>query len=81
MKKNFWDPSQGLYGLYNVWSFRKSAAIFASGVGGGSLVYANVLIRKPEDWLAIISTERKELLRIISARKATRKERGIYEQG
>ena len=50
MAKNFWDPSQGLYGLYNIWSFRKSAAIFASGVGGGSLIYANVLIRKPEDW-------------------------------
>ena len=31
--------------------------------------------------LAIISTERGAALRIISARKATRKERGIYEQG
>ena len=31
--------------------------------------------------LAIISTERGSALRIISARKATRRERGIYEQG
>jgi uncharacterized DUF497 family protein len=31
--------------------------------------------------LAVISTERPGGLRIISARKATRHERGIYEQG
>jgi len=50
MAKNFWDPSKGLYGLFNIWSFRKSGAILASGLGGGSLVYANVVIRKPEKW-------------------------------
>ena len=50
MARNLWDPSKGLYGLYNVWSFRKSGAILSSGLGGGSLIYANVLIRKPEDW-------------------------------
>ena len=31
--------------------------------------------------LAVISTERKDGLRIISARKTSRHERGIYEQG
>jgi len=31
--------------------------------------------------LTVISTERGEALRIVSARKATRRERGIYEQG
>lgn len=31
--------------------------------------------------LAIISTERETALRIVSARKATRRERGIYEKG
>lgn len=50
MAKNLWDPSKGLYGLFNIWSFRKSGAIISSGVGGGSLVYANVVIRKPEEW-------------------------------
>src|SRR5882757_67704 len=50
MARNFWDPSEGLYGLFNLWSFRGSGAIVASGLGGGSLVYANVLIRKPEKW-------------------------------
>ena len=33
-----------------MWSFRRSGAIVSSGLGGGSLVYANVLIRKPEKW-------------------------------
>jgi cholesterol oxidase len=50
LSKNFWDPSNGLYGMYNLWSFRGSGAIVSSGLGGGSLVYANVLIRKPEKW-------------------------------
>lgn len=50
MKKNFWDPSEGLYGLYNFWSFRGLDALVSSGLGGGSLIYANVLIRKDEKW-------------------------------
>src|ERR1035441_6384853 len=50
LSKNFWDPSDGLYGLFNLWSFRGSGAIVSSGLGGGSLIYANVLIRKPEKW-------------------------------
>jgi cholesterol oxidase len=50
LAKNFWDPSNGLYGMFNIWSFRKSGAIVSSGLGGGSLIYANVLIRKPEKW-------------------------------
>lgn len=50
MKRNFWDPSEGLYGLFNLWSFRHLGAIVASGLGGGSLIYANVLIRKPRPW-------------------------------
>jgi cholesterol oxidase len=48
--KNFWDPSEGLYGMYNVWSFKGSGALVASGLGGGSLIYANVLVRKDEKW-------------------------------
>jgi cholesterol oxidase len=50
MKRNFWDPSAGLYGLFNVWSFRGLGAVVSSGLGGGSLIYANVLIRKDEKW-------------------------------
>ena len=48
MKTNFWDPSEGLQGLFNVWTFRGLGAIVSSGLGGGSLIYANVLLRKDE---------------------------------
>ena len=50
MKTNFWDPSAGLYGLFNVWSFPGAGALVSSALGGGSHVYANVLIRKDEHW-------------------------------
>jgi cholesterol oxidase len=50
MAANFWDPSKGLQGLFDVWSFRKVEALVASGLGGGSLIYANMLIRKDENW-------------------------------
>ena len=50
MKRQFWDPSEGLHGMFNLWSFDNIDAICASGLGGGSLIYANVLLRKDEDW-------------------------------
>jgi len=50
MKNNFWDPSEGLHGAFNIWSFRGLEAVISSGLGGGSLIYANVLIRKDEKW-------------------------------
>jgi cholesterol oxidase len=50
MRRNFWDPSRGLHGLFNAWSFRGIEAIVSAGLGGGSLIYANVLIRMDERW-------------------------------
>ena len=50
MAKNFWDPSNGLHGMFNVWSFNHVDAIVSSGLGGGSLIYANVMLEKPEGW-------------------------------
>jgi cholesterol oxidase len=44
--RNFWDPSEGLHGLFDVWSFRGLGGVCASGLGGGSLVYSNVVLRK-----------------------------------
>jgi cholesterol oxidase len=48
-RKAFWDPSAGGYGMYNVWSFPHFGAVVSSGLGGGSLIYANVMIRKDAD--------------------------------
>jgi cholesterol oxidase len=48
--RNFWDPSQGMYGLYQPWSFHTIEALVSAGLGGGSLIYANVLLRKDENW-------------------------------
>jgi cholesterol oxidase len=36
--KNFWDPSSGLYGLFDIWSFKRSGALVSSGLGGGSQI-------------------------------------------
>ncbi|MFC7733342.1 GMC oxidoreductase [Actinomadura keratinilytica] len=46
----FWDPEAGLYGMFDVWSFKGFDSVVSSGLGGGSLIYANVLLRKDERW-------------------------------
>ena len=50
MHKGFWDPSSGLYGLFDIGSFKRSGALISSGLGGGSLIYANVHLRKDPHW-------------------------------
>jgi len=60
MRSNFWDPSEGLYGLFDVWSFRHSEALVSSGLGGGSLIYANVLLRKPEEWFVEVDGDARK---------------------
>jgi cholesterol oxidase len=47
---NLWDPPSGLYGMFDVWAFRHMESLVCSGLGGGSLIYANVLLRKDKDW-------------------------------
>jgi cholesterol oxidase len=48
MRSNFWAPDAGLYGMFDVWGFDHLDVVLASGLGGGSLIYANVMLRKPE---------------------------------
>jgi cholesterol oxidase len=48
--RNFWDPSSGLFGLFDIWSFKRSGALVSSGLGGGSLIYANIHLRKDPNW-------------------------------
>src|SRR3954470_8015161 len=42
----FWRPAEGLHGLWEAWSFPGLGAIVSSGLGDGSLIYANVALRK-----------------------------------
>jgi cholesterol oxidase len=50
MSANLWDPNSGMHGLFEVWAFGAMESVVSSGLGGGSLIYANVLIRKDERW-------------------------------
>ena len=50
MAANLWDPAAGLHGLFDIWAFNGIESVVSSGLGGGSLIYANVLIRKDERW-------------------------------
>ena len=50
MQTNFWDPSAGTYGLFQIWRFAGIDGVVSAGLGGGSLIYANVLIEKDEKW-------------------------------
>ncbi|ROO89303.1 cholesterol oxidase [Actinocorallia herbida] len=46
----FWDPAERLYGMFDVWRFKGFDSVVSAGLGGGSLIYANVLLRKDEHW-------------------------------
>ncbi len=50
LANNLWDPGSGLHGLFDIWAFNGIESVVASGLGGGSLIYANVFIRKDEHW-------------------------------
>src|SRR5215471_17271504 len=50
MSRAFWNPGAGLYGMFDVWRFSGCDSVVSSGLGGGSLIYANVLLRKDEHW-------------------------------
>ncbi len=50
MGRAFWNPGAGLYGMFDVWRFSGCDSVVSSGLGGGSLIYANVMLRKDEHW-------------------------------
>ncbi|MGH9133600.1 MAG: FAD-dependent oxidoreductase [Ilumatobacteraceae bacterium] len=60
LARNLWDPSEGLHGMFNVWSFKGIDALTASGLGGGSLIYANVMLRKDPSWFVQRHPYRKD---------------------
>ena len=57
MSTNFWDTSEGMFGLFQIWSFHRLDAVVASGVGGGSLISANVMLPMPQKWFSAVAEE------------------------
>ena len=49
MRDAFWAPAKRRFGLFEYWRFSDLRMMCASGLGGGSLIYANVMLRKEED--------------------------------
>jgi cholesterol oxidase len=45
-RQALWDPQRGRHGLFEYQDFKGISALTASGLGGGSLIYANVMLRK-----------------------------------
>ena len=50
LARSFWDPSEGLHGFFQVWTFKGIEVLVSSCLAGGSIIYANVFIRKDEHW-------------------------------
>src|ERR1700738_3739082 len=46
MRDNFWAPNEGKYGLFDIWSFRHMESIVSAGLGGGSVIFADVGLRQ-----------------------------------
>jgi cholesterol oxidase len=50
LRKYLWMPRFGLYGFQRLDLFRHAFILSGTGVGGGSLVYANTLMKPPEQF-------------------------------
>jgi cholesterol oxidase len=48
LRRYFWAPRLGLKGIFRLSTFKDVTVVSGSGVGGGSLGYANTLYRAPE---------------------------------
>ena len=66
MSRAFWDPAAGLYGMFDVWHFAGCDSVVSSGLGGGSLIYANVLLRKDEHWFVQDDPLPQRRLRVVA---------------
>lgn len=78
LKKYLWAPALGLRGIQVLSFFRHVTVVHGRGVGGGSLVYANTLVRpdddvfrRPEwgegDWVGRLEPHYREARRMLGA--------------
>ena len=70
-RESFWDPPRGLTGMYHYWSFKGIDALVSAGLGGGSLIYANVFLRKDENWFVQRGPQRRRLRVLAGQPRAT----------
>jgi cholesterol oxidase len=52
LRRYFWAPRLGMKGIFRLTVFRDVVVVSGSGLGGGSLGYANTLYRAPESFYA-----------------------------
>ncbi|HET9185464.1 MAG TPA: GMC family oxidoreductase [Solirubrobacterales bacterium] len=50
LRRYFWAPKLGMRGIFRLTTFKDVTVVSGSGVGGGSLGYANTLYVPPEDF-------------------------------
>ncbi len=83
VRKYLWLPRLGLYGIQMLSLFRHVLVLHGSGVGGGSLVYANQLLTPsdevfakaewgPGDWRAMLAPHYAEARRMLGANPSPR---------
>jgi cholesterol oxidase len=77
LKRYFWAPRIGLRGIFRITTFKDVAVVSGSGVGGGSLGYANTLYVPPSrffedpqwkgiaDWEAELAPHYREAQRML----------------
>ena len=60
----FWDPEAARHGLVDLWTFSGMNVVLSAGLGGGSLIYANVMLRKPPETFVNVDGERWPVSRV-----------------
>lgn len=60
LANNVWNPESSHLGLFDLRSFSGIDALVSSGVGGGSLIYANVLLRMEPTWFQTLGPDGSE---------------------
>jgi len=68
LRKFLWAPAIGLYGILRIQPLKNVLILAGSGVGGGSLVYANTLLVPPDpfftdpSWISLDKDWKNELI-------------------
>jgi cholesterol oxidase len=81
LRKYFWRPMLGMYGILQMTMVRDAFFLHGAGVGGGSLVYANTLLVPPDeafadprwvglDWKAVLAPHYETAKRMLGVTRS-----------